>query len=71
MKERTLRVYIDKVNNRFAIRDSNTDTLLHIFEVGRKFDELTPDQIRNLETDAINDFLRLGTQDDDEDEPGW
>ncbi len=71
MKERTLRVFIDKVNNRFAIRDANTDTLLHIFDVSRKFEELTPDQVRNLETDAINDFLRVGTQDDDEDEPGW
>lgn len=76
MKERTIRVLPDKRNNRFAIHDVISGELLHVHYPQRELNlsALTPEQMREAESEAIRDFLVNGSHDADdgsEDEPGW
>jgi len=72
MKERTIRVLMDKRNNRFAIHDVVTGDLLHVFYPTKDIATLTPEQLVDHENEAIRDFMVNGLHDEqDEDEPGW
>ena len=74
MKERTIRVLMDKRNNRFAIHDVVSGDLLHVFYPVREISEMTPEQIRTNEDEAIRDFMVNGVheqEDGSDDEPGW
>lgn len=76
MSDRTIRVLPDKRNNRLAIHDVVTGDLLHIYYPtrGPELYQLTPEQLREVEDEAIRDFLVNGSHDADDgsdDEPGW
>ncbi len=74
MRERTIRVLMDKKNNRFAIHDVVTGDLLHIFYPTRDISEMSPQQVVDNENEAIRDFAVNGShgdEDDSENELGW
>lgn len=72
MKEKTIRVLMDKRNNRFAIHDVVTGDLLHIFYPNKEIESMTPQQITESENEAIRDFMVNGIHDEQgEDEAGW
>ncbi len=74
MRERTIRVLMDKRNNRFAIHDVVSGDLLHIFYPTRDISEMAPQQIVDNENEAIRDFMvngNHGDEDDSENELGW
>ena len=72
MNERTIRVLMDKRNNRFAIHDVVSGDLLHVFYPTREIVQMTPEQIIESENEAIRDFMVNGIHGElDEDEPGW
>lgn len=71
--ERTLKILHDKRSNRIAIHDAKTGELIHIFYPLRSLENITPDQWRECEIEAIRDFQINGNHNtlEDEDEPGW
>lgn len=74
MRERTIRVLMDKRNNRFAIHDTVSGDLLHVYYPTRDLSEITSEQLGEYEEDAIRDFMVNGSHDEDDDsddEPGW
>lgn len=74
MRERTIRVLMDKRNNRLAIHDVVTGDLLHVFYPSKEISEMTPEQLVENENDAIRDFMVNGIHDDNDtsdDELGW
>lgn len=72
MTERTIRVLMDKRNNRFAIHDVVTGDLLHVFYPTKDIAAMTPEQMSECENEAIRDFMVNGVHgNEDADEPGW
>ena len=65
---------MDKRNNRFAIHDVISGDLLHVFYPSREISEMTPEQARSHEEEAIRDFMVNGVHEDEDgadEEPGW